>query len=133
MCAPSLTLAVGAIDAAGFQAVNLLEEHFRIHDHAVADHRGGVGADDTGRQQVQGIRLIADHHSMARVVAAVEAGDVIDLGADQIRSLAFTLVAPLSTDKNNSRHVVAPPCVRDSALSLAPKALQRLLFTLYRV
>ena len=101
-------LEVGAIDAAGFQAVNLLEEHFRVHDHAVADHRGQVRVDNTGGQQVQGVRLIADHHAMARVVAAVEARDVIDLGADQIGSLAFTLVAPLSTNKNNSRHNTPP-------------------------
>ena len=66
-------LEVGAIDAAGFQAVDLLEEHFRVHDHAVADHRGEVRVDDAGGQQMQGVRLVADHHAMARVVAAVEA------------------------------------------------------------
>ena len=123
----------GAVHATAFKAVDLLEQHFRIDDDAVADDRGGVGADDAGRQQMQRIRFVADHHSMASVIAAVEAGHVVDLRADQIRCLAFALVSPLGTDQNNSRHVVAPPCVRDSALSLAPKALQRLLFTLYRV
>ena len=113
---------VGAVDAAGFQAVDLLEEHLRIHDHAVADHRGQVRVDDAGGQQVQGVRLVADHHAMARVVAAVEACDIIDLGADQIGRLAFTLVAPLGTDKNNSRHD-APPHSHDSAGNRLPYAL----------
>ena len=122
-------LEVGAIDAAGFQAVDLLEEHFRVHDHAVADHRGQVRVDDAGGQQVQGVRLIADHHAMARVVAAVEARDVIDLGADQIGSLAFTLVAPLSTNKNNSRHD-APPHSHDSAGNRLPYTLYPAKFRL---
>ena len=113
---------VRAVDAAGFQAVDLLEEHLRIHDHAVADHRGQVRVDDAGGQQVQGVRLVADHHAMARVVAAVEACDIIDLGADQIGRLAFTLVAPLGTDKNNSRHD-APPHSHDSAGNRLPYAL----------
>ena len=123
----------GAVHATALQTIDFFEQHFRIHDHAIADDRGRGRADDAGRQQVQRIRFVADHHGMARVVAAVEAGDVVDLRADQICCLAFALVSPLGTDQNNSRHVVAPPCVRNSALSLAPKALQRLLFTLYRV
>ena len=48
---------------------------------------GGVGADDAGRQQVQCVRFVADDHSMASVIAAVETGDVVDLRADQIRCL----------------------------------------------
>ena len=97
---------VRAVDAAGFQAVDLLEEHLRIHDHAVADHRGEVRVDDAGGQQMQGVRLVADHHAMARVVAAVEARDV----------------APLSTDKNNSRHNT-PPHSHDSAGNRLPYTL----------
>ena len=113
---------VGAVDAAGFQAVDLLEEHLRVHDHAVADHRGEVRVDDAGGQQVQGVRLVADHHAMARVVAAVEACDIIDLGTDQIGRLAFTLIAPLGTNKNNSRHD-APPHSHDSAGNRLPYTL----------
>ena len=111
----------GAVHATAFKTVDLLEQHFGIDDDAVADHGGHVRADDAGGQQVQRIRFVADHHGMARVVAAVETGDVVDLRADQISCLAFALVSPLGTDQNNSRHVVAPPCVRDSALSLALK------------
>ena len=96
----------GAVQAAGFQAVDLLEEHLRIHHHAVADHRRDVRVDDATGQQVQRVRLIADR--VARVVAAVEAGDVIDLGADQIGHLALAFVAPLSADQHDSRHS-APP------------------------
>ncbi len=105
----------GAVHAAAFQAVNLLEQHFRINDDAVADNRGRVRADDAGRQQVQRIRFVADHHGVARIVAAVEAGNIVDLRADQIGSLALAFVSPLGTDQNNSRHVVAPPRVCDFA------------------
>lgn len=45
-----------------------------------------------------------DHHRVACVVAAVETRDVIDLGADQIGSLALAFVTPLCTDQHDSRH-----------------------------
>ena len=97
-----------AVHTAGFEAVDLLEQDFRIDYHAVADDRGHVRADDAAGQQVQSVGFVADDHGMARVVAAVEAGDIVDMRADKIGRLAFAFIAPLSADKNDSGHD-APP------------------------
>ena len=112
----------GAVHAAAFKTVNLLEQHFRIHDDAVADHGGDVRADDAGRQQVQRIHLVADHHAVAGIVAAVETGHIVHFGTDQIGSLAFAFVAPLSADQHDSGHT-APPHPHDSAGNSLPYAL----------
>ncbi len=110
----------GAVHATAFKAVDLLEQHFRIDDDAVADDGGGVGADDAGRQQVQCVRFVADDHGVACVVAAVEAGHVIDFGADQIGRLTFAFVAPLSANQHDSRHNAPPRCCLVSAENSVP-------------
>ena len=79
-----------AIDAAAFEPVDLLEQHFGIHHNAVADDRRGARADDAGRQQVQRIRFVAHHHRVACVVAAVEPGDIIHMNIDTDTQYAFT-------------------------------------------
>ena len=94
-----------AIDAAAFEPIDLLEQHFGIHHNAIADDRRGARADDAGRQQVQRIRFVAHHHRVACVVAAVEPGNIIHLGANQIGGFAFAFVAPLGADQYDSGHV----------------------------
>ena len=118
----------GAVHTAAFQAVDLFEKHFRINNNTVADNRSRGRADDAGGQQVQRIRFVADHHGMARIVAAVEAGNIVDLRADQVGRLTLAFVSPLGTDQNNSRHVVAPPRVCD----FASKPYQGLTKTILR-
>ena len=78
-----------AVDAAALEPLDLLEQHLRVDHDAVAYDRSRRRADDAGWQQMQRIRLVADHHRVACVVAAVETRDVIDLGADQIGSLCL--------------------------------------------
>ena len=56
-----------------------LEQHLRVDHHAVADHRDDVRGEDPGRQQVQGVVLVADDDRVTGVVAALVADDVVDL------------------------------------------------------
>ena len=70
---------------------------------------------------MQRIRFVTNDHGMARIVAAIETRNIVDLGADKIGRLALTFVAPLGTDQNNSRHVVAPPRVCDFASKPYPR------------
>ncbi len=101
----------GAIHATALQTVDLLEQHFRIDDDAVADDRRHIRADDAGWQQVQRIRFIADHHGVPRVVAAVETCDIVDLRTNKIGSLTLAFIAPLGANQHDSRHN-APPRLR---------------------
>ena len=100
----------GAVHAAAFKAVDLLEQYFGIDHDTVADDRGRRRTDDAGWQQVQCVRFVSDHHGMACIVAAVEACNVIDFGTDEIGGLAFTLVAPLSANQHDTRHNAPPRC-----------------------
>ena len=93
----------GAVHATALQTIDFFEQHFRIHDHAIADNRSRGRADDAGGQQVQRIRFVTNDHGMARIVAAIETRNIVDLGADKIGRLALTFVAHLSVDRRYRR------------------------------
>ena len=93
-----------AVDAAGGQAVDLLEQHLGVDDDAVADDRHDARAEDARGQQVQRVLLVADDHRVAGVVAAVELDDVVDAGAEGVGRLALALVTPLGTDQHDCGH-----------------------------
>ena len=116
-----------AIDATAFEPVDLLKQHFGVHHNAVADDRRGPRADDAGRQQVQRIRFVAHDHGVSCIVAAVEPGNVIHLGADQISGFAFAFVAPLGADQYDSRHVCSSgsPYSRRGKVTPRPARLAR--------
>jgi hypothetical protein len=101
-------LQLRGVDAARFEGLDLLEEHLEVHDHAVADDGRDARREDPGRQQVQGVLLIADDDGVTRVVAAVELHDPLGAFAEQVRGLAFTLVAPLDADDHDSGHALSP-------------------------
>ncbi|MNC94513.1 hypothetical protein D3C83_113870 [compost metagenome] len=82
----------------GFERVNLVDQDFRIDDHAIADDAELVRVEGAGRDQMQDRFLAVDHQRMAGVVAALKADDDIGVAGKQIDDLAFTLVAPLGTD-----------------------------------
>jgi hypothetical protein len=96
------------VDASGDQRVELLEQHREVDHHAVADHRRHAGAEDAAGQQVQRVLLVADHHGVAGVVAAVELHDVVDAAAEEVGRLALALVAPLGSDDGDRRHGFLP-------------------------
>ncbi len=93
-----------AVDAAGGEAVDLLEQHLGVDDHAVADDRHHARAEDPRRQQVQRVLLVAHDHGVPGVVAAVELDDEVDAGAEGVGRLALALVTPLGADQHDCGH-----------------------------
>src|SRR5690606_34234094 len=61
--------------------------------------------------QVEGVLLVADHHGVARVVAALVPHDVVDVATEQVGGLALALIAPLGAHENDCRHALTPVCV----------------------
>ena len=89
-------------------ASSFFEEHLDVDDDAVRDHRGDPGRQDAGRQQVQRVLLVADHHRVAGVVAAVELDDVVEPAAEQVGGLALAFIAPLGADDHDCGHAGTP-------------------------
>ncbi len=116
----------GGVHAAGLEPVDLLEQHVEVDHDAVADHRGALGAEDAGRQQVEGVLLAGDHQGVAGVVAAGVAHRVVDAVTQLVGRLALALVAPLRTDDHDSRHCL-PLFVR-KARGNAERALATSLY-----
>ena len=87
------------------QAVDLLAEHLRVDDDAVADHAQLAGVEDPRRDQVELERLAAADDRVAGVVAALEAHDGVGLLGEQVGDLPLALVAPLGADDDDARHV----------------------------
>jgi hypothetical protein len=52
------------IDAAARERLELSNEHLDVDDHAVGDDRRDARRQDAGRQQVQGVLLLADDHGV---------------------------------------------------------------------
>src|SRR6516164_6361481 len=63
---------------------------------------------DAGRQQVQGIALVADDDGVPGIVATLVADDVVDPVAEQVGGLALAFIAPLRADDHDGRHVTGP-------------------------
>ena len=99
---------LGAVHAAGGQAVDLVQQHLRVDHHAVADHRDDVRRQHPGRQQVQGVALVADDDRVAGVVPALVPDHVVDAVPEQVGGLALALIAPLSPDNHDGGHAVFP-------------------------
>ena len=96
------------VGAALLEPVDLVEEHLEVDDDAVADDRRAARREDAARQQVERIFLVADHHRVAGVVAAVELDDVVHSAAQVVGRLALALVAPLGADDHDRWHLLAP-------------------------
>src|SRR5690606_33780013 len=67
-----------------------------------------AGGEDSGRQQVQGVLLVAHHHRVAGVVAALVAHHVVDGTTEQVRRLSLAFVTPLSTEQHKCGHARTP-------------------------
>ena len=63
--------------------------------HAGADNRAHRGACDARRQATEFYRLPIDDQSVSGIVAALEAHDIVDIGAECVDNFSFSFVAPL--------------------------------------
>ena len=95
---------VGGGHAAPLQALDLVGEHLRVDDDAVADRAQGSRVQDPRGDQVQLELLVVADDRVAGVVAALEAHDDVGPLGEQVGHLALALVAPLGADDHQSRH-----------------------------
>jgi adenylosuccinate synthase len=86
------------------QPVDLVVEHPRIDDHAVADHARLARVEDPARDQVEGPLAPVAHDRVPGVVAALEAHDHVGALGKQIDDLALAFVAPLGAHYDDARH-----------------------------
>ena len=93
------------VDAALGQPCHLAEQDPRIDDDPIADDRYAVRPKHAARDEVQGVRLRADDHRVAGVIAALVAHDIVDPATEQVGGLSLALIAPLGTDEHDSWHV----------------------------
>ena len=93
------------VHAAGGQAVDLVEQHPRVDDHAVGDHRDAARGQHARGQQVGGELLAVDHDGVAGIVSALIADAIIDGRPQQVRRLALALVAPLGSEHHDRGHL----------------------------
>jgi len=69
--------------------------------------------------QLQGLARMDDR--VSRIVAALEAHDVIEVVGDQIGDLTLAFVAPLGADQHDTRHVMSSSvCSVPRTLAAAP-------------
>ena len=99
-----LTTRRRGVDALGGQHVELLEQHGRVHDDAVADDRRDVVVEDPARHELEGEGLAVDDDAVAGVVATLVAHDHVHLAGEVIGELALPLVAPLGPDHHGCGH-----------------------------
>src|SRR5690606_24576223 len=109
-------LELGHVEALGDEVVELGEQHPRVHDHAVADHRGDVRVHHAAGDQVQLEDPVADDDRVAGVVAALVADHVVDLVGEQVGGLALALVPPLGADEDDARHAAGYLSIRKRIL-----------------
>ena len=92
------------VHALGSQGIDLLEEHRRVHHHAVADDRGDVVVEDPARHQLERERFAVDHDAVTGVVPTLVTHDHVHTAGQVVGELALPLVAPLGPDHHGCGH-----------------------------
>ena len=96
------------VDALGLEHVDLGEEHRRVDDDPVADHRRDVGVEDAARHELEREGLAVDDDRVAGVVPALVADAERALLGEVVGETALALVTPLGTDDHRARHGPLP-------------------------
>ena len=92
-------------DPALLERRDLLDEEREVDDRPGAEHADRVRVEDAGRDEVQLEGALFVDDGVSGVVAALVADDEIRLLREEVRDLAFALVAPLRSDDGGHRHV----------------------------
>ena len=92
------------VDPAAAEPVELLDQHVRVDDDAVADRAGEPRMEDPRRDQVELELLAVADDRVAGVVAALKADHERCPLGEQVDDLALSLVAPLGPDDHCARH-----------------------------
>src|SRR5262249_2233628 len=110
-------LQAGDVDPGGRQLVHLLQQHCRIHDDAVGDHRGDVRIQDPAGNEVELEQPPLGDDRVARVVPALITDHEIHPVGEVVDRLALALVTPLGPEYDRGRHGTLS--LRDGAQALA--------------
>ena len=89
------------------QVIDFIQEHFRVHHHAVSQ-QAGFPLEDARRDQMADELLPVDHHGVAGVVSPLEADHHVRHFCQQVHDLSLALIPPLGTDDNDVCHLVTP-------------------------
>ena len=84
--------------------VELVDEHDRVDDDAVADDRRDVRVEDAARHELELEHLAVDHERVPGVVTALVAHDELALLGEVVGELALALVTPLGSDDHRAGH-----------------------------
>ena len=84
-------------------AVELVDQHLRIDDAAVADH-ARLAEDDPARDLADLEGLAVGDDGVPGVRATLVTADEVGVLREQVDDLALALVAPLRTDDYGRRH-----------------------------
>ena len=103
---------LGHVDAASDEHVQLADERRGVDDDAVPDDGRDVRIHDAGRAELELHRLVAPHHRVAGVVAALVADHHRYLFREEVGRLAFAFVAPLEADDHRRGHHTSPDMKR---------------------
>src|SRR5262249_16641504 len=82
----------------------LADEHGRLDDDPVADHRRDVRVEHATRYELQRVHVAADRDGVAGVVTRVVPDDEIALLGEIVGELALALVTPVGADDHRSGH-----------------------------
>ena len=96
---------IPAADAAGDQAVHLLEQDLGIDHHAVANQAERLRVKDPGGNEMQLIHLVPDDDGMPRVVSSLGTDDHLGAGSQKIDGFPLSFVSPLRADNNQRCHL----------------------------
>ena len=96
------------VDAAALELVELVDEHDRVDDDAVADDRRDVRVEDAARDELELEHLAVDDQGVAGVVAALVAHDHLAFLGEVVGELALALVTPVASEHDGSGHQLAP-------------------------
>src|SRR5262249_15702833 len=81
-------------DSGGAKHLRLLDERCGVQDHAASDHAFD-GMKNTRGDQMQDIALSAEADRVSGVMAALKAGDAIEVFGQDVHNLALAFVSPL--------------------------------------
>lgn len=93
-----------AFDAHLPKLLKLGVERTRIDDYPVADHTGAFVVEDSRRNEAEDELSVAYADGMARVVAALIAGDDVEMRREYVDDLTLAFVAPLGAHYNDVFH-----------------------------
>jgi len=99
------------LDPLRFEAADLFDEALRVDDGTVADNGMDLPREDSRGDVVQRELPGAAAHCVARVGAPRIAGNDVETRRQHVDDLAFPLVAPLTADQHDIRHLSSGfPC-----------------------